>query len=400
MVSLNLALMTPRGRLARHTPNAVKRRLKQWKLITICLWQRVRRGRRSLKPALCYAFQKLKQISDDFENVTREHLLVKEVDFDESFQSMSCERCLELFRFEKQDISKVANVIGWPENGGTTHNKGLLVSRLLATCILLWRFSDTGPWRRARDIFGKFESDLSDIFLSVLCNFVELRKNILQSPLGQRFIQSRARIYAEAIERKSEVMKNCIGFIDGTVIKVARPSKNELQKSCYNGHKRSHALKFQALTLPDGLAIHVGGIEEGRRHDITLWRRSSLEDQLRDILVIDNIQFKIYGDSAYIRKPWFDLPHDGAFLTETQKIENASKSKVRVTTEWVYMEIKRWWTRCDYKRSLKIQQAPYGNFLLAACILTNIRNCLYPNEISQYFEVLPPTLEEYLQNRE
>lgn len=39
-------------------------------------------------------------------------------------------------------------------------------------------------------------------------------------------------------------------------------------------------------------------------------------------------------------------------------------------------------------------------FLFAAVLLTNIRNCLYPDEISQYFGVGSPSLEDYLDNQE
>jgi hypothetical protein len=41
---------------------------------------------------------------------------------------------------------------------------------------------------------------------------------------------------AAAISRKSGALDCCVGFIDGTVRAICRPS-NELQEEVYNGHK-------------------------------------------------------------------------------------------------------------------------------------------------------------------
>ena len=63
--------------------------------------------------------------------------------------------------------------------------------------------------------------------------------------------------YADAVAVKGSPLKNCFGFIDGTVRPISRPGEN--QKIVYNGHKRLHALKFQSVTLPDGLIAHLFG---------------------------------------------------------------------------------------------------------------------------------------------
>lgn len=49
------------------------------------------------------------------------------------------------------------------------------------------------------------------------------------------------------------------GFIDGTVLKFARPGDNAVQNSAYNGHKRKHALKYQTITPSNGLISHASG---------------------------------------------------------------------------------------------------------------------------------------------
>lgn len=88
-------------------------------------------------------------------------------------------------------------------------------------------------------------------------------------------------MYVDKIRNKLNGLTNCVGFIDGTVIGIARPSGSHmLQFVAYNGHKRKHFPKFQTVTRPDGMILHAYGPLEGRRHDWTLWCRSGLEEIL------------------------------------------------------------------------------------------------------------------------
>ena len=63
--------------------------------------------------------------------------------------------------------------------------------------------------------------------------------------------------YSEAIHDKGAALDNCFGFVDGTVRPISKPRVN--QRAVYNGQKRVHALKFQSVALPNGLAGHLYG---------------------------------------------------------------------------------------------------------------------------------------------
>ena len=63
--------------------------------------------------------------------------------------------------------------------------------------------------------------------------------------------------YADAVTKKGSPLRNCFGFIDGALRPISRPGEN--QKVVYNGHKRIHALKFQSVTLPNGLIAYLFG---------------------------------------------------------------------------------------------------------------------------------------------
>ena len=63
--------------------------------------------------------------------------------------------------------------------------------------------------------------------------------------------------YADAIHRNGAALDNCFGFVHGTVRSICRPTKH--QRVVYNGHKRVHSIKFQAVSIPTGLIAHVYG---------------------------------------------------------------------------------------------------------------------------------------------
>lgn len=65
------------------------------------------------------------------------------------------------------------------------------------------------------------------------------------------------RNYADCILQMGAPLDNCFGFIDGTVRPIARPGVT--QRILYNGHKRIHSLKYQAVAIPNGLIAHLYG---------------------------------------------------------------------------------------------------------------------------------------------
>ncbi|CAH3158197.1 unnamed protein product [Porites lobata] len=54
------------------------------------------------------------------------------------------------------------------------------------------------------------------------------------------------------------------------------------QRVVYNDHKRVHALKFQAVSLPNGLITNTYGPVEGRMHDARMLEVSQLYDDLQN----------------------------------------------------------------------------------------------------------------------
>ena len=130
---------------------------------------------------------------------------------------------------------------------------------MLATCILFHRFATPCKWSDVEEFFRNHSSQLSEIFWETLEYFLEARYHLVFDPINKQFLEKRARLYADAVEKKSEVISNCIGFRDGTVIGIASRQGNMMQLVVYNVHKLMQALKYQAISTPGGLILHAYG---------------------------------------------------------------------------------------------------------------------------------------------
>ena len=169
-----------------------------------------------------------------------------------------------------------------------------------------------------------------------------------------------------------------------------------MQRATYSGHKRRNGIKFQSMSLPDGIIHHLFGPLESRRHDMTLFRDSQIESALQRSLMIDGRQFYIYGDSAYVLRPFLQIAFQGAALTEEQCQFNTEMNRLRTSVEWGFKDIKKYFTHVDFTRKNIISNTPVGLHYIIAGLLWNFRACLYSSQTSQFFDCKAPSLEEYL----
>ena len=90
--------------------------------------------------------------------------------------------------------------------------------------------------------------------------------------------------------------------MDDTVKQICLPG--EMQRTVCNGHKRIHAIKFQAIATPNGLVANLYGPVEGKRHDSRMLADSAILPLLQQYSVnqIGN-QLCIYGNLTYPLRP-------------------------------------------------------------------------------------------------
>ena len=208
--------------------------------------------------------------------------------------------------------------------------------------------------------------------------------------------------YADTVSDKGAALNNCFGFVDGTVRPICRPGEH--QRMVYNGHKRVHALKFQAVALPKIDSSSLVNFpykltslsSEGKRHDAAMVADSNLLTALEQYVVSPTGQeMCMYGDPAYPLRVNLMAPFRGAALTAQMEAFNKSMSNVRTSVEWLFGDIVEYFKFMDFKKNLKIGLNSIGKLYVVCALLRNALTCLYGNSTSSYFKLDPPTLEEY-----
>eukprot|EP00117_Sycon_ciliatum_P008679 scpid29032/ scgid11272/ len=214
--------------------------------------------------------------------------------------------------------------------------------------------------------------------------WIDLLANPFDKPF---FTQHRLQSYADAIRRRTGAALNIWGFIDGTVRPMCRPSV--LQRPFYNGHKRTHALKYQAVASPDGLMIHLYGPVEGRRHDAGILAESNLLAKLQQLPDPDDGGiFALYGDPAYPLSPRLQKAYLGANLTPAQAQFNTLVNRARQSVEWSFGELLTYWAYVDYKKQQKLLLQPVAIYYRVGALLINCRVIIQRgNKTSKYFDI-------------
>jgi hypothetical protein len=188
-------------------------------------------------------------------------------------------------RVRKADLPRIMAALGFEETEFRTCN-GSVWHREEAVVFLLRRSGYAGRLRDLRNEFGRDTTQLSRLhnglidtlftrFGASLCNGIGrwVDRQDPQNPRNTYF-----RTFAGKITEKTGApwgLDNILGFIDGTVRPICRPVDavlpgEDLQRECYNGHKRIHAVKYQSVVGPNGCVLDLCGPYCGRRHDAYL----------------------------------------------------------------------------------------------------------------------------------
>ena len=200
------------------------------------------------------------------------------------------------FRFKKADIPRVIIALHLPTTI-TTYN-GLVVDIKEAICLLLRRFSYPNRLPDLVKQFGQRHTAELSIIISHMVNFLfdNYFEKLLCS-LDQGWLSpANLKRFAKAVHDKGGALDNCWGFIDGTIRPISRPKEN--QRVVYNGHKRVHCLKYQAIATPNGLIANLYGPVEGSRHDAFLFSDSKILDKLSQHSFGQYNKEVAYGDTV------------------------------------------------------------------------------------------------------
>ena len=135
---------------------------------------------------------------------------------------------------------------------------------------------------------------------------------------------------------------------------------------------------------------------EGRRHDSGMLADSGLLQMLQQHAVSPTGQpMCLYGDPAYPLRVHLQGPFRGAVITQQMQSFNAAMSAVRTSVEWLFGDVVNYFKFVDFKKNLKIYLSSVGKMYIVCAILRNALTCLYGNQTSKYFDLNPPSLEDY-----
>ena len=103
----------------------------------------------------------------------------------------------------------------------------------------------------------------------------------------------------------------------------------------------------------------------------------------------------IYGDPAYPLRLHLQQPFREAPLTAPMEQFNKSMSSVRTSVEWIFGDIVASFKFLDFKKNLKIGLSAVGKHYVVSTLLRNALTCMYGNTTATFFNIEPPSLEEY-----
>lgn len=280
------------------------------------------------------------------------------------------EICLRDFRFRKHEVGTIMGIVNW--NGATKRNR-YACDEISATFLLLRRLYYPCRWTDLETTFGMHASALCEVFYECAWSLYDGHSSLITT-FQKDLMHERAHLYAQCIVTSGGLLDKCVGFIDGTNIKMARlGGSRTLQRATYSGHKRIHCLSYQTVTTPDGLIFHLYGPVEGRQPDRFLYRKSNLDAVLQESLSIEGEQHYIYGDQAYILRPWMQTAFPRSSCSQIQTTYNTSMNAARIAVEWGYKDVKQMWTSQDFGRKLKIRKGPVGLLYVVSVLLRNFK---------------------------
>ncbi|RXN37054.1 Retrovirus-related Pol polyprotein from transposon 412 [Labeo rohita] len=192
---------------------------------------------------------------------------------------MEEDECINEFRVRKCDLPILVDVLRNPNE--IICDQSSVVGGVEALCMLLKRLTYPCRYSDMMQRFGHRQ-------VPVLCMATNSMLDYIYAEHHQRITQWNDNIlnpaaletYADSIHQMGAPLENCFGFIDGTVRPIARPGIT--QRILYNGHKRIHSLKYQAVAIPNGLIAHLYGPVEGRKHDSGMLAESGLMSLLEN----------------------------------------------------------------------------------------------------------------------
>lgn len=164
--------------------------------------------------------------------------------------------------------------------------------------------------------------------------------------------------------------------------------------NCCTGWKKLHGVKFQTISLPNGMLFYVFGPVSCRRGDRYTLSQSGIEDNLREMMR-GGEAFHVYGDSAYSRGEQITAHIEKSILTAREKEENRCFNACRESVEWGNKEIKNFFKASVFDQGLRLLSMDVSEMLKCCILFTNCLCAMYGNQTSEYFDYNSDILDSW-----
>jgi len=298
-----------------------------------------------------------------------------------------------ILRFSVEQIDEVLNTLQIPTQFIFS---GHHCSGVEALVISLHRMSSHVRFVDLSCIYDLLPSFLSQIFsgfmLWIFSNYGDVVRSFEHSWTVEREWLS---YFARKISEKGCPLPDCFGFIDGTHIEVCRPVRD--QRSWYCGHHHTHCFKCLVIQLPNGIILCFGPFN-GSQHDSSQAEAIQIGQLLSTHCSFPDRDFLLYADSGFAIGQNMITPfRRGRNQTEGEAAWNREMSRHRITVEWGIGRIKNLFQMMTNKNNLKCLMSPVAVYWFNSVFFTNIHTCINRmNEVSDYFDIETPTLEQYI----
>jgi len=147
------------------------------------------------------------------------------------------------------------------------------------------------------------------------------------------------------------------------------------------------------------------GPEPGHYTDVCVWRdcrtRRILQVIMARRVAAGRPELKVYADKIYNRSRLVEAAYSRrrGRMPDWQHRLNGAMSGIRVGVEWSFGRLTRLFAFCDWWKVHQIQRSTVARFYIVSGLLSNCHNCLYGDIHVGSFDILPPTLAEYLAQR-
>ena len=105
-----------------------------------------------------------------------------------------------------------------------------------------------------------------------------------------------------------------------------------------------------------------------------------------------------YGDSAYDESTHLARSRRGMALSQALQDVDRSMRAPRMTVEQSFNKVVQLFAFMDYSKKLQLWRIPVAQLWAVADFFSNCHTCLYQSQVCSYFDVEPPSLNEYLRN--